>query len=70
MRDQPLKEKLLQIGNENLILERKLKEQEVELLLKDFRIKELEDAIRKCLKDNAHLADGDVCTLIDLKRVL
>jgi hypothetical protein len=34
------------------------------------RIKELEEAINKCLVDNGHLADGDVCTLIDLKRVL
>ena len=34
----------------------------------ESRIKKLEDAIRECLADNAHLADG--CTLIKLKRVI
>ncbi len=34
------------------------------------RIKELEAAINKCLDENRHLADGDVCTLIDLKNVM
>ncbi len=29
-----------------------------------------EAAIRETLADNAHLADGDDCTLIKLKRVL
>ena len=27
-------------------------------------------AVRKCLRENAHLADGDNCTLIELKRLL
>ena len=26
--------------------------------------------VRKCLRQNAHLADGDNCTLIELKRLL
>ena len=34
------------------------------------RIKQLEAAIRKTLDDNRHLADGDNCTLIDLKKAL
>lgn len=34
------------------------------------RVVELETAIRKCLKVNAHLADGDDCTLIVLKKVM
>ena len=34
------------------------------------RIEELEAAIIKTLNENAHLADGDVCTLIDLKRAM
>lgn len=34
------------------------------------RIAELETAINKTLDDNGHLADGDNCTLIDLKRVV
>jgi len=34
------------------------------------RIKHLESAIRKTLDDNRHLADGDNCTLIDLKKAL
>ena len=34
------------------------------------RIKELEAAITKTLNNNGHLADGDVCTLIDLKRAM
>ena len=34
------------------------------------RILELESAITKTLNENGHLADGDVCTLIDLKRVI
>jgi len=42
MTGKSLKEKLLQIGNENLILERKLKERDNDLLLKNIRIKELE----------------------------
>lgn len=40
------------------------------ILQQATRIKELEESIRKCLEENAHLADGEVCTLIDLKRVL
>ena len=36
----------------------------------DRRIKQLESAISETLNDNAHLADGDVCTLIKLKRVI
>ena len=34
------------------------------------RIAELEAAILKTLNENGHLADGDVCTLIDLKRAM
>ena len=34
------------------------------------RIRTLEDAIRKTLDENGHLADGDNCTLIELKRVM
>jgi hypothetical protein len=30
----------------------------------------LVDAINKTINENGHLADGDVCTLIDLKRGL
>ena len=34
------------------------------------RIEELERCIRRTLEENAHLADGDNCTLIGLKNVL
>ena len=34
------------------------------------RIAHLESAIRKTIDDNRHLADGDNCTLIDLKKAL
>ena len=34
------------------------------------RIAHLETAIRKTIDDNRHLADGDNCTLIDLKKAL
>ena len=34
---------------------------------KQSRITALESAITKTLNENAHLADGDDCTLIDLK---
>lgn len=34
------------------------------------RIAELESAITKTLNENGHLADGDNCTLVDLKRVM
>ena len=34
------------------------------------RIIELETAIIKTLNENGHLADGDVCALIDLKRAM
>lgn len=34
------------------------------------RIDALEQAIRETIEDNLHLADGDVCTLIKLKRAL
>ena len=33
-------------------------------------IKRLKDAIEQCLTDNAHLADGDDCTLYNLKQAL
>lgn len=33
-------------------------------------LKRLRAAIEKTLRDNAHLADGDDCTLIELKRAL
>ena len=34
------------------------------------RIAHLEAALRKTIDDNRHLADGDNCTLIDLKKAL
>lgn len=34
------------------------------------RVTELETAITKTLNENGHLADGDVCTLIDLKSAI
>ena len=34
------------------------------------RIKDLEETILEVLEDQAHLADGDICTLIKLKRVM
>lgn len=34
------------------------------------RIAHLESAIRKTIDDNRHLADGDNCTLINLKKAL
>jgi len=36
----------------------------------DDMLKGVVDAIIKTLKNNGHLADGDNCTLIDLKQVL
>lgn len=33
-------------------------------------IERLREAIKKTIEDNLHLADGDVCTLIDLKRAI
>lgn len=30
----------------------------------------LVDAVERTLRENAHLADGDICTLIHLKRAL
>lgn len=36
----------------------------------DGKAARLEQAIRKTLDDNLHLADGEICTLIDLKRVV
>ena len=42
----------------------------IEVQKLEARVDELEDAIKKCLSDNCHLADGDVCTLIDLKRAV
>jgi hypothetical protein len=37
---------------------------------KDARIKQLESAIRKTIRENRHLADGKNCTLIHLKKAL
>lgn len=34
------------------------------------RIKHLESAIVKTLNDNRHLADGNDCTLIDIKNIV
>lgn len=34
------------------------------------RIRQLETAIREVIEDNLHLADGEVCTLIKLKRAI
>jgi len=44
----------------------------VHSILKKYRTdnKILISAIEKCLDENGHLADGDVCTLIDLKIAL
>ncbi len=36
----------------------------------NFRIKQLENAIRKTLDENRHLADGEDCTLQELKKAL
>jgi hypothetical protein len=37
---------------------------------KDARIKQLESAIRKTIRENKWLADGENCTLIHLKKAL
>jgi hypothetical protein len=37
---------------------------------RDARIKQLESAIRKTIRENKHLADGENCTLIHLKKAL
>lgn len=37
---------------------------------RDNIIKGLETAITKTLTDNAHLVDGEDCTLIELKKVM
>lgn len=42
---------------------------DIQLTAED-RIQQLEDAIRKTLDENRHLADGDDCTLRELKKVL
>ena len=36
----------------------------------DARINQLETAIKKVIEENLYLADGDNCTLIELKRVI
>ena len=41
-----------------------------EVLKLENRVDELECVIKKCLTENAHLADGEICTLIDLKRAV
>lgn len=33
-------------------------------------VEKLETAIRETIEDNLHLADGEVCTLIKLKRAI
>ncbi|WP_339678253.1 hypothetical protein [uncultured Zhongshania sp.] len=38
--------------------------------LQTIRIRQLETAIREVIEDNLHLADGEVCTLIKLKRAI
>ena len=38
--------------------------------LQTIRIRQLETAIRETIEENLHLADGDVCTLIKLKRAI
>ena len=40
------------------------------LRIKDDRIRDLESAVYKTLNENLDLADGDNCTLIDLKKVV
>lgn len=47
---------------------RKLTTQNVKNLVQSIMI--LEEAINKTLSSNLHLADGDNCTLIDLKLAL
>lgn len=41
-----------------------------ELQQANERVRELEAAITKTVTENGHLADGDDCTLTDLKRVM
>jgi len=41
-----------------------------ERLINGERIVELETVIHETLEENSHLADGDVCTLIKLKRAI
>jgi hypothetical protein len=50
----------------------KMSEAAVMYALQDARadIMRLHGAIEKTLLDNGHLADGDNCTLIDLKRAI
>jgi len=36
----------------------------------EAQVKQLKSAIRKTISQNRHLADGDNCTLIELKKVL
>jgi hypothetical protein len=43
---------------------------EEDVVDKDARIKQLESAIRKTIRENKHLADGENCTLIHLKKAL
>ena len=38
--------------------------------IKDAEIAKLRDAIKITLEQNGHLADGENCTLIELKRVI
>lgn len=38
--------------------------------INEEKAKNLEQAIRETIEDNLHLADGDVCTLIKLKRAI
>ena len=38
--------------------------------IKDAEIAKLRAAIRKTLDENGHLADGENCTLIELKRAI
>lgn len=42
---------------------------QTELALREQRISELETAVHATLDENGHLADGEICTLINLKRV-
>lgn len=50
----------------------KMSESAIMYALQDARsdIMRLHGAIEKTLEDNGHLADGDDCTLIDLKRAI
>jgi hypothetical protein len=56
----------------NITPEKLSKAEELESRIKELEAenKRLATAIKKTLKDNLHLADGDDCTLLQLKKVI